>query len=314
MRLVLSCLLLVVACAPAPMALPSEVEAGVDRDAEPALYRKLYDYAFLPQVQYSEQRVRLALWLRHMDFQRHQLGLLSELAARTTREREEVERVAAGIAEEHEPAIGAVYDQLWEGMKANASEDELARIGQGLDAVRTRESDLLDLRARSVRALMEAQQPFLKTLTPRQEALFADATFLLRHRLDPYANPGDFRALIGTIYYAGDFGMLTKPTFDPNEDHLNIGGLWSEEPQELAGPHFPDARREVVLYMVLLEPALPEAIGLASQLRAAAPDPVVPADPDPVPPVEPPPGAQAPPAPVTPPDPPPGDPGTPPPG
>lgn len=314
MRLVLSCLLLLCGCAPAPMPLPSEVEAAVDRDAEPAFYRKLYDYAFLPKVQYSEQRVRLLLWLRHMDFQRHQLGLLSELAARTTREREEVERVAAGLVQEHEPAIGAVYDELWAALAAGASDEELARIGAGLDTVRIREGDLLDLRARSVRALLEAQQPFLKTLTPRQEALFADAVFLLRHRLDPYANPGDFRALIGTIYYAGDFGMLTKPTFDPNEDHLNLGGLWSEEPQELAGPHFPDARREVVLYMVLLEPALPEALAMATQLRSSAPDPVVAPDPAPGAPVPPPPGSEQAPPPVTPPDPPPGDPSVPPPG
>jgi hypothetical protein len=263
-------LLFVAGCAPEPMPLPSEEAAVVDRSAEPPLYRRLYDYAFLPEVQEREQRVRILIWLRHMEFTRYQLGLLSELAARTAREREQVEAVATGMVSEQEPAVAAVYDQLWEGMLAGASDEQLATIGEGLEAVRVRETDLLELRARSVRALIEAQQPFLRTLTPRQEALFADATFLLRHRLDPYANPGDFRALIGTIYYAGDFGTLTKPTFDPNEDHLNIGGLWSEAPDELAGPHFPDARREVVLYMVLLEPALPTAIEAAAKLRAAS--------------------------------------------
>jgi hypothetical protein len=265
-------LLLLWACAPDPMPLPSEAvtEAAVDRSLEPPLYRKLYDYAFLPQVQLREQRVRLLIWLRHMEFNRYQLGLLTELAARTERERVEVEKVERGLVDEHEPAVGAVYDQLWDAMARGASEDELATIGTGLDAVRLREADLLELRARSVRALLDAQTPFLKTLTPKQEALFADATFLLRHRLDPYANPGDFRALIGTIYYAGDFGSLEKTTFDPNEDHLNIGGLWSEEPQDVAGAHFPDARREVVLYMVLLEPALPEALDAAVKMRAQA--------------------------------------------
>jgi hypothetical protein len=267
------------------MALPSEEAAAPDRAAEPPLYRKLYDYAFLPEVQLREQRVRLLIWLRHMDFNRYQLGLLSELAARTERERADIEALSAGLVREHEPAVGAVYDKLWDGMNAGASEDELATIAAELDAVRLREEDLLQLRARSVRTLIEAQQPFLRTLTPRQEALFADATFLLRHRLDPYANPGDFRALIGTIYYAGDFGTLTKPTFDPNEDHLNIGGLWSEEPAEVAGAFFPDARREVVLYMVLIEPALPEAIEAASRLRAAsgAAEPVGPGSPGPSP-------------------------------
>jgi len=266
----LALLLSLLACAPEPMPLPAEAEAALDRAGEPPLYRKLYDYAFLPQVQQTEQRVRLLIWLRHMAFNRYQLGLLSELAARTERERADVERLAGELVAEHEPAVAAVYDELWEAMLAGKSEDELAIIGDKLDASRLREADLLDLRARSVRTLIDAQKPFLGTLTPKQEALFADATFLLRHRLDPYANPGDFRALIGTIYYAGDFGMLTKPTFNPDEDHLNIGGLWSEEPTELAGAHFPNARREVVLYMVLLEPALPTAIEAATRLRVSS--------------------------------------------
>ncbi len=266
----LALLVLLFACAPAPMPLPAETESAVDRATEPPLYRKLYDYAFLPEVQEREQRVRLLIWLRHMEFNRYQLGLLSELAARTERERLDVERLAREIVDEHEPAVGAVYDQLWEAMIAGATESDLAVIGDKLDTARIREADLLDLRARSVRTLLEAQQPFMRTLTPTQEALFADATFLLRHRLDPYANPGDFRALVGTIYYAGDFGMLTKPTFNPDEDHLNIGGLWSEEPAELAGAHFPNARREVVLYMVLLEPSLPMALEAATRLRATS--------------------------------------------
>lgn len=268
-------LLALLACAPEPMALPSEAAAVVERSAEPPLYRQLYDYAFLPEVQHREQRVRLLVWLRHMEFSRYQLGLLSELAARTNRERQDVEALVDTMVKEHEPAVGAVYDELWEGLRAGVTEEELARIGAGLDAVRVREEDLLQLRARSVRTLLEAQQPFLRTLTPTQEALFADATFLLRHRLDPYANPGDFRSLVGTIYYAGDFGMLTKSTFDPNEDHLNIGGLWSEEPAEIAGAFFPEARREAILYMVLLEPALPEALDAATKLRATDPSAAV---------------------------------------
>jgi hypothetical protein len=339
-------LALALSCAPEPMPLPSEAAATLDRAAQPPLYRRLYDYAFLPEVQEREQRVRLLMWLRHMDFNRYQLGLLSELASRTARERADVETVIGDILRKHEPAVGDVYDQLWEGMLAGASEDDLATIADGLDAVRAREADLLELRARSVRALIEAQQPLRRTLTPEQEAKFADATFLLRHRLDPYANPGDFRALIGTIYYAGDFGMLTKPTFDPNEDHLNIGGLWSEKPEELAGPHFPDARIEVVLYMVLLEPALPAALEAATKLRAASgvaepstvgagagavpvPDPAVgspspvPGEPIPAPagapggapePAAPTPGVPPEPVPVRPEDPPPGVPAQPKPG
>ncbi len=272
-------------CAPEALPVPTEVaiEAQLDRSAQPPLYRHLYDYAFLPEVQDKEQRVRLLIWLRYLELSRYQLGLFQELQTRTEAERRAVEERQQEILLAHEPAIGATYDQLWEAMNQGASEDDLARIGAGLGDARAREAELLDLRARSIRALLDAQQTFLRTLTPAQEAMFADATFLLRHRLDPYANPGDFNALIGSVYVAGQFGALTRPTFDPNEDHLNIGGLWSENPARVAGAYFPNARREVVLYLVLLEPMLPEALAAAVKLRATTPEPPAGAPPGPAP-------------------------------
>ena len=68
-----------------------EAEAGVDRAALPPLYRQLYDYAFLPEIQEKEQRVRLLIWLKYMEFSRYQIGLLSDLRDRSERERLAVE-------------------------------------------------------------------------------------------------------------------------------------------------------------------------------------------------------------------------------
>lgn len=304
-------MLLLFACADPPQELPTAeaAEASVDRDALPPLYRKLYDYAFLPQVQAQEQRVRLRIWLRHMEFNAYQLGLLEELAARSRREFEEVENRQRQIVTAHEPQIAAVYDQLWNAMDRGAGDEELGRIGEGLDQIHLREAELLELRAKSVRTVLEAEQPFLQTLTPAQETKFADAIFALRHRLDPYANPGDFNALIGSVYVTGEFGALTRPTFDPNEDHLNIGGLWSPNPEALTGPYFQAARREVVLYMLLLEPTLPAAILAVREEKPAAglptaPAPGVPTPPEPAPPGAPQPGPAGVPSPA-----PPGSPG-----
>lgn len=260
--------LLHLACADPPLALPAESGAlAIDRAAEPALYRQLYDYSFLPETQGAEQRVRILIWLRHMDFNRYQLGLLQELHARFQRERAALAAAQATSLAAHEPEVRRVYDRLWEGLQAGASDEDLARVAQGLDAVRTREGDLLQLRAQGVRTLLEALEPLLRTLTPRQEALMADATFLLRHRLDPYATPEDFQGLVGTVYTVGEFGALTRPTFDPNEDFLDIAGLWSPEGSDLEQARFPDVRRDVVLYMVLLEPSLAEALRAALALR-----------------------------------------------
>ncbi len=307
-------MLLVPACA-APLPLPTvaAVEEQHDRSLDPPLYRALYDYSFLPDTQDKEQRVRLLIWLHYMKFNRLQLGLLSELAEKVGRERAAVLERQAAIVEKFKPELDATYDAIWDGLVAGAPSEDLAAMAPKLAEVHNREQELLALRAQSVRTLFEAEAPFLQTLSPGQETLFTDATFVLRHRLDPYANPGDFRALVGEVYQAGQFGALSRATFDPNQDYLNIGGLWSENPEELTGPQFPDARREIILYMVLLEPTLPEAIRaeLARRPDAGAPPAAPGVDPGPVPgqPVVPAPGSDPqpvqapPPAPVVAPDP-----------
>ena len=194
------------------------------------------------------------------------------------------------------------------GLRQRLRMAELEALAPKLAEVHAREQELLTLRAQSVRTLFEAEAPFLQTLSPGQETLFTDATFVLRHRLDPYANPGDFRALVGEVYQAGQFGALSRATFDPNQDFLNIGGLWSEKPEELTGPQFPDARREIILYMVLLEPSLPEAITAELARRPdAGSTPGAPGiDPGPVPGQPPVPAPGAAPQPVQAPPPPPG--------
>lgn len=304
-------LLLLLSCSE-PLPLPSAVAVEeLDRSTTPPLYRELYDYAFLPKVQEQEQRVRILIWLKGMELDRYQLGLLNELWERTDKERKAVEQKQGEIVGRYEPQIGSVYQEIWKEINDGASDEELGKQAEPLKTlVHAREAELLELRSRSVRALFEAQSAFLKTLRPAQEIKMSDAVFFLRHRLDPYANPGDFNALIGTVYVAGEFGALSRPSFDPDEDHLNIGGLWSEAPEKLTGPYFPNARREVVLYMLLLEPQLPDALQAALVLKAKEPvEPVVPSSPPPGTPTAPPPAPPGePPLPGVPSEPPPGTP------
>ena len=55
---------------------------------------------------------------------------------------------------------------------------------------------------------------------------------------------------------------------------LNIGGLWSDEPPAEGGA-LHEARREVLLYLILLEPGLKPALDAALAL-ADAPDETAP--------------------------------------
>ena len=50
----------------------------IERSSEPALYQMLYDYAFLPEIQHAEQRVRILLWLQRINLGDYQLAGLQE--------------------------------------------------------------------------------------------------------------------------------------------------------------------------------------------------------------------------------------------
>lgn len=258
---------------PLPTALQvSAAEGRMDRSVHPPLYQMLYDYSFLPEVQHKEQRVRLLIWLRHMQLSEWQLRSLKDLAAKVTAEGERIRATQAAVVQAYEPKVGRIYDTLWEQLQSGAELDDaqIEAAAGGLLGARlqhAREKELLDLRLQSVRTVQELEREWLNSLDPRQEAVLVDAIFLLRHRLDPYANPGDFHQLVGTIYVAGEWGTLTRGSYNAETDHLNIGGLWSDVAMsDYEGPVFNDARRAILLYMALLEPALPEAVD--ASLRA----------------------------------------------
>ena len=277
--------LLGAACIAEPEPLPTEVTISgankqIDRATEPALYQMLYDYAFLPEVQYAEQRVRILLWLKRVGLGDYQLASLKELGEWVRAEHARIETRHREIVTAYEPQLIPVYDTLWEGLTAgkelddpNLEESARALLVEKLQS--SREDELFRLRIQGISGILDRCRTWLEGLRQEQEVPFGDSLFFLRHRLDPYANPGDFQSLIGTIFVAGDWGTLSRgaEAFQPDRDHLNLGGLWSETArEELEGPVFNDIRRESVLYMILLEPALSESVdGARVALAAASP-------------------------------------------
>ena len=271
-------MLVLAACQTEPMPLPTAAEAAaadarVEQAARPPLTQVLYDYALAPDLQAREQRVRLLIWLKHMELGDYQLRALAELHVQA-----EAERLAAS-----EPTLTATYDTLWAKLSAGASLDDpaLAEAAAPLIDARKhheRADALLALRLQGVKAVLEAERPWLATLSPKQEALLTDSLFALRHKLDPYANPGDFKALGGTVFSAGEYGTLPRGSFTQTDDQLDLSRLWSDYTKaEVNGPVFNNARRELILYMLLMEPTLPEAIQAA--LGAAPAQPAQPSPP-----------------------------------
>lgn len=304
-----------VACVPDPEPLPTqEAVAPRDRAQDPPLYQLLYDAPLAPRPSAEASRVRQLVWLRHMELSRSQLQMLSELVAVATDRQARLQAREADIEARYAEVERAVHQALWEQLAAGTPVDA-PELGSTVDQLRelraggSRERELVTARLAALQAILDAERPFLRSLSPRQEQLMADALFFLRHRLDPIGTPGDFRALVGTTWEPGQYAVLQRGLDDMDRDPLDIGGLWQDDSS--GGHALFDARREVLLLLAILEPELPRAIEAAKALAprpgtaGAAPEPPAPA------PQAAPPPADAPPAPGTPEPPPPGDPDAP---
>ncbi len=269
--------MVVSACAVEPKPLPTaEAIKDLDRAQQPPLYQLLYDVPALPAFDAEVTRVRILIWLQHLNLSKGQLTRLSELSALADNRRERIASAERGASTQWLTQERAVYDKIWVHLKDGRPVDdpEMAQFTHDLKEMRSggeRERELLKLRLQGIRSVLEAQQEFLQTLSPEQESLLADAVFFLRNRLDPIGNPGDFRALVGTIYDPGQYAVLTRGSSDWARAPLNIGGLWSDEPP-VEGGALHEARREVLLYLILLEPGLKPAIDAAVALKQAETD------------------------------------------
>ena len=261
-------------CTPTPEPLPTqEAIKNLDRNQAPPLYQLLYDIPALPAFGPEEQRVRILIWLRHLDLNPGQLTRLDELRALADERRGRIMAAEEEAGARWKKEESGIYQRIWDHISAGNDIDDpdMAALTHELKEMRSggeRERELLKLRLQGIRAVFEAQREFLASLSPTQEALLAHAVFFLRNRLDPVGNPGDFRALVGSIYDPGQYAVLTRGSSDWARAPLNIGGLWSDEPQ-LEGGALHEARREVLLYLILLEPGLAPAIKTAKALSQA---------------------------------------------
>jgi hypothetical protein len=267
-------LVLGLGCIPEPLPLPTEAAVqALDRDVQPPLYQMLYDAPALPGSKALQQRVRILIWLKHLQLDTSQLSRLEELRGVSRERGRRIHVAEEALAQRWEPQENGVYTRLWDGIIAGTSLDDpaMGKLTEELREMRAggeREREMLKLRLQGIRAVLEAQRPFLATLSPTQEALLADAVFFLRNRLDPIGNPGDFRALVGSIYDPGQYAVLTRGNSEWARAHLNIGALWSDAPP-VEGGALHEARREVLLYLILMEPGLREAIAAAKTIAEA---------------------------------------------
>ncbi len=264
-------------CAVEPVELPTAEELAEakerNRTTDPPLYQLLYDAPVLPEAGPEAAKVRQLVWLRHMDLSTGQLDLLMQVHTVASERLERMKEREAEVVARWQAHEAKVYGEMWTRMADGAPVDapELNALVDELRELRSgggRERDLVTARLAALQSVLEAEQPFLRSLSPEQEHLMADAVFFLRHRLDPVGSPGDFKALVGNTYEPGQYAVLQRGLDDVTRAPLDIGGLW-QDPGSREGHVFFDARREVLLLLALLEPGFSEAAATARALASA---------------------------------------------
>ena len=242
-----------------PLPAQESAEDYASNDYSSPLYQILYSGHAQPSRE--QQRVRILLWIQSMNFERAQLLKLEALHKEVLTRQSKIVETERKLLEDFLKQENPIYNNIWDALKEGQDPSSLPEIEdlRNIRNNRTPQKDLLKLRVNSIQSILDAEASFLKELTPTQEQKMVDALFFLRHKLDPIGTPGDFKALVGSTYEPGQYAVLTRGTSTVSQQNLNIGGLWTDT-EQLSGKELHEARREVILYLLLLEPALNEAV------------------------------------------------------
>lgn len=262
------------ACTSEPTEMPTEKTISELQPSEiPASYQLLYHSSELKRPDPNQQRLRILIWLDRMNCNVSQLELLEQLRKQVVEKEkqlknQEIEREKQ-IIQQQTP----IYNQIWDAMRQGKDLDseEITPLLETLNQLRLEEEGktLLDPRLEAIKSILDLEQNFLQSLSPEQEATIIDALYFMRYILDPIGNPKDFSLLVGNTYEPGQYAILLKGTSELAKQSGNIGGLWTDEP-ELTGRVLHEARREVILYLVLLDPELEGAIRAAKERQSSA--------------------------------------------
>jgi len=258
-----------IACNADPTPMPTEELVTQTVELDP-IYQLIYDTQSMKTPDSNQQRVRILLWLNRMNCNVSQLQKLDDLRKIAAEKYVALQEIEQRQAQQAQELYTPLFNQLWDSMRSGAdlSDPQVQEAVQTFQATAEAQVDSisLDVRLETIKSILDAEEEFLRSLSPEQESTIVDALYFLRYKLDPIGNPKDFSLLIGNTFEPGQYAILLKGTSELAQQSGNIGGLWSDQP-ELTGRVLHEAKREVVLYLILLEPALEEAIRAATALK-----------------------------------------------
>ena len=238
-----------------------------------ALYQMLYADEFGEDARPLGQRARMLAWLHTAGLDKAQLESLIQLSAvmRAAVEEDNAARKSLGVREKD--LYAPVYRDLIRAFagEASLSEADLARHAERLRQARASvwgEEDPHQAQFRRLKTAMLSAQKWVRTLSYDQLQAVAKVRFFLRRSLSPLSRPGHYETMVAGTWDAGDFDTLRNAGRSPNEEALNIGGLWSAEAYRVRpGEHLTALQTQALVSRAVLEPGFVQAIEVVLERR-----------------------------------------------
>jgi len=231
-----------------------------------ALYQMLYADEFGEEARALGQRARMLAWLHSSGLRDAQLETLMVLAGIMKKAVAEDDAARLALGPREKTLYGPIYTELigaFSGTGSLSAED-LARHAESLREARAKlwgEEDPHKAQYQRLKTALGAAQKWVRTLSYDQQQSMTKVRFFLRRSLSPLSRPGHYEYMVAGTWDAGDFDTLRYAGRSPNEDALNIGGLWSAEAYRVRpGEHLTALQTQAIVARAVLEPGFVEAI------------------------------------------------------
>ena len=239
-----------------------------------ALYQMLYADEFGEDARPLGQRARMLAWLHTSGLQNAQLEGLLHLSSVMQAAVEEDNAARKSLGEREKALYGPIYSDLIQAFAGQATlgEADLARHAERLRQARSTlwgEESPHQAQYRRLKTALLSAQDWVKTLSYEQLQAMAKVRFFLRRSLSPLSRPGHYESMVAGTWDAGNFDTLRYAGRSPNEEALNIGGLWSAEAYRVRpGEHLTALQTQALIARAVLEPGFVQAIEVALDRRA----------------------------------------------
>lgn len=231
-----------------------------------ALYQMLYADEFGEEARALGQRARMLAWLHSCGLTEAQLEGLIVLSRVMNRAVQDDIEARKNLGPREKELYGPVYTELigaFTGTGSLSAED-LARHAESLRNARTTlwgEEDPHKAQYERLKKALGSASKWVQTLSYDQRTAMAKVRFFMRRSLAPLSRPGHYEAMVAGTWDAGDFDTLRYAGRSPNEDALNIGGLWSAEVYRVRpGEHLTALQTQALVARAVLEPGFVSAI------------------------------------------------------